>query len=211
MRSRDTFVHANWPVPRKPAPETKWMPRGIESQTRTRMALASPMFLTRRRTAAVPPGETIDGLTLLWIERRVPTICSGRTPPPAGGTGGSGGPGGSGGSGVGGGIGSSGTTTRVTVSSRLGCGSGTGSFWSPSTVATLRSTVPSAVDAGTVALMSSVSDVPAATLGAVQVIAPPAPTGGVVHVSAALCVRLTNATPGGSSSASTKPVDVPGP
>ena len=108
-----------------------------------------------------------------------------------------------------------GSTTRASAWSRLGCGSGVGSAWSPDTVATLVNTVPFAVEAGTVVTIVSVSDEPAAgiagTLGAVQTIAPLESTGGAVHVSAGLAVRLLNATPTGNWSDSTKPVEVAGP
>jgi hypothetical protein len=51
----------------------------------------------------------------------------------------------------------------------------------------------------------------AGTLGAVRTVDPLPPAGGVVHVSGALGVALTKATPGGSWSLSTKPVEVDGP
>ena len=83
------------------------------------------------------------------------------------------------------------------------------------TVAVLVSTVPFAVEAGTVVTIVSVSDDPAAgtagTLGAVQTIEPLIPTGGVVHVSAELAVKLLNSTPTGNWSDSTNPVEVAGP
>jgi hypothetical protein len=72
-----------------------------------------------------------------------------------------------------------------------------------------------AVVDGTVATIVSVSDEPSAgaagTVGAVHLTVPLAPTGGVVQVSALLAVALTNATSGGSWSASTKFVEAAGP
>ena len=88
---------------------------------------------------------------------------------------------------------------------------GVGSGWSPLTVATLRNTVPLAAVAGTVAVMVTVSEAPAGTLGAVHTIAPGPPGAGVVQVSGAIAVALTNATPEGNSSRTSNPVDVPGP
>ena len=88
---------------------------------------------------------------------------------------------------------------------------GIGSSWSPLTVATFTSTAPSAVADGTTATMSSVTVEPAGRLGAVQVTAPLWPTAGVAQERPALGAALWNATPGGNSSASTSPVDVPGP
>ncbi len=49
------------------------------------------------------------------------------------------------------------------------------------------------------------------TVGAVHVTAPVSPTGGVVQVMSGLAVALTNWTPAGSRSASTKFVEVAGP
>ena len=101
--------------------------------------------------------------------------------------------------------------TVVPVVSRFGCGSGVGSGWSPLTVVMFRSTVPPTVPAGTVAVMVTVSDEPAATLGAVHTTEPVDPTAGVVHVSGDSALWLTNVTPDGSSSRSSNPVDVWGP
>ena len=157
------------------------------------------------------PLVTVCGEEVLTSVSSVPAGPAGTAGGDTGGAGGSGGPDGSGGTGgvgvtggVGGigGIGVSGTTTIVRVSSRLGCGSGSGSGWSPDTVATFGSRVPPGVSDDTVAVIVSVSDEPAAgaagTLGAVQVILPLDPTGGVMQVRAGSWVALTKSTPGGS-------------
>jgi hypothetical protein len=88
------------------------------------------------------------------------------------------------------------------VKSRFGCGSGTGSSWSPLTVVTFVSKSPSVASAGTVPTIVSVRLEPSAgfagTLGAVQVTAPVEPTAGVEHESGGLAVALTKPTPAGS-------------
>ena len=128
------------------------------------------------------PGVTVLASALLCSDRRVPEASAPSTSPLLGGIGAAGGPVGSGGSVGVGGIGLS-VMTVVPVVSRFGCGSGVGSGWSPLTVVTFRSTVPPTVPAGTVAVMVTVSDEPAATLGAVHTTEPVDPTAGVVHVS----------------------------
>jgi hypothetical protein len=90
---------------------------------------------------------------------RVPARPGGTKGGGAGGTGGWGGPSGSGSGGVGrGGTGSGGDTiTRVAALSRFGFGSGTGSFWSPLTVAMFKTSAPSAADGETVPVIVSVT------------------------------------------------------
>ena len=104
--------------------------------------------------------------------------------------------------GAGAGSGLTGVMTSAAAVSRLECGSGTGSGWSPLTVAMFRSTVPAGAVAFTVVTIVRVSEEPAAgvagTLAAVHVIDPLAPTTGVVHDSGALPVALTKPTPAGS-------------
>src|ERR1700729_1657256 len=101
------------------------------------------------------------------------------------GWGGCGGPFGSGvGIGAGAGSGSTGVTTSAAAVSRLECGSGTGSGWSPLTVVMFRSTDPASTVGLTFVTIVRVSEEPAAgvagTLAAVQVIDPVPPNAGVL-------------------------------